>query len=260
MKLKETDELISIWQKNNRAEWSDAAFEVVKELLIERGQVLPEQNEPNFVSEEESTNIDVLQITSKLVLDFLKNHKKTVAAFCLFFVFGVFWAIVNYFSTHQIPSILSLKDNWEQLETAAHSWQTDAYLTNVSFSVARPKHYPIEAEYHSQNEPNEILFIGIDRTGKIVRFPLYVPSSSSGAQSPVYRQDWKIDSQEALNIFEKNEEIRSCLMKSSGAQILLSLNQVLTEKITWELVIIDCQGKDRLYRLDAKTGETYGLN
>ena len=55
MHLKETDELIEIWQSNHRFEWSDEAFEVIKEILKERGVEIPEQNEPVYEAQEETT-------------------------------------------------------------------------------------------------------------------------------------------------------------------------------------------------------------
>jgi hypothetical protein len=48
MNLKETDELLSIWQTNNRVEWSDEAFEEIRKILKERGENIPEQNEPIY--------------------------------------------------------------------------------------------------------------------------------------------------------------------------------------------------------------------
>ncbi len=44
--LKETDELLEIWQKNDRVEWSEAAFSVIEDILRERLGELPAQNEP----------------------------------------------------------------------------------------------------------------------------------------------------------------------------------------------------------------------
>lgn len=58
MNLKETDELLEIWQGNDRAEWSDEAFEVVKEILKERGTDIPEQDEPIYEHKEENPNED----------------------------------------------------------------------------------------------------------------------------------------------------------------------------------------------------------
>lgn len=43
MEQKTTDELLSIWIKNDREEWSNDAFEAVKLILLERGENLPQQ-------------------------------------------------------------------------------------------------------------------------------------------------------------------------------------------------------------------------
>ncbi len=45
MKTKDTDELIAIWQENDHGLWSDSAFEVIQNLLLERAVVLPKQGE-----------------------------------------------------------------------------------------------------------------------------------------------------------------------------------------------------------------------
>lgn len=42
LNLKETDELLDIWRKNNKEEWSETALEVVRDILIERLGKLPE--------------------------------------------------------------------------------------------------------------------------------------------------------------------------------------------------------------------------
>lgn len=44
--LKETDELVEIWQKNDRVEWAEDTFNVIREILQERLGELPPQNEP----------------------------------------------------------------------------------------------------------------------------------------------------------------------------------------------------------------------
>jgi hypothetical protein len=59
MQDKETDELIQIWLVHDQTAWTDEAFEVVKELLIERLGKLPDQNMPmdgaeNDLPEEEN--------------------------------------------------------------------------------------------------------------------------------------------------------------------------------------------------------------
>ncbi len=46
MAQKSTDELVEIWKENDHSEWTDEAFVVVAELLLERMGSLPEQNKP----------------------------------------------------------------------------------------------------------------------------------------------------------------------------------------------------------------------
>lgn len=58
MILKETEELIEIWQTNDRFEWSDNAFEVIKEILGERNVEIPEQNDPVYEHTEEKDEKD----------------------------------------------------------------------------------------------------------------------------------------------------------------------------------------------------------
>jgi hypothetical protein len=45
---RETDELLDIWQKNDRVEWTDTAFDVMKDILMERLGEVPAQGEPIF--------------------------------------------------------------------------------------------------------------------------------------------------------------------------------------------------------------------
>lgn len=45
MKDKETEELLEIWKKNDRGEWSDDAFAAIHDILLERLGKVPEQGE-----------------------------------------------------------------------------------------------------------------------------------------------------------------------------------------------------------------------
>jgi hypothetical protein len=51
--LKNTDELLSIWKKNDRVEWSDDAFIIIEEILRERTNELPPQGEPILFHKQE---------------------------------------------------------------------------------------------------------------------------------------------------------------------------------------------------------------
>ena len=54
LNLKETDELVEIWQTNDRVEWTELAFDVVREILQERIGELPEQDEPIWEHDEDA--------------------------------------------------------------------------------------------------------------------------------------------------------------------------------------------------------------
>ena len=56
LSLKESDELLKIWQENNRNEWSALTFDVIQQILQTRGIELPAQKPylPNV--EEENDN------------------------------------------------------------------------------------------------------------------------------------------------------------------------------------------------------------
>ena len=45
MQLRDTQELLTLWKENNRALWSDQAFEAMKTILTERGAAVPSQSE-----------------------------------------------------------------------------------------------------------------------------------------------------------------------------------------------------------------------
>ena len=69
MELKETDELLDIWQTNNRLEWSDETFDVIKDVLLGRREEIPEQDEPVYEIEEEEGLDDDLEDWEVKALD-----------------------------------------------------------------------------------------------------------------------------------------------------------------------------------------------
>lgn len=52
LSLRETEDLLEIWQTNDHEEWSDTAFEVIKEILIKRLGEIPPQEIPGDEQEE----------------------------------------------------------------------------------------------------------------------------------------------------------------------------------------------------------------
>jgi hypothetical protein len=57
-KLKETDELVEIWQKNDHKECSEDTFSVIQEILQERLGELPPQDEPILEYDDTEGEID----------------------------------------------------------------------------------------------------------------------------------------------------------------------------------------------------------
>jgi hypothetical protein len=70
MQFKDTDELIYIWQSNNHYEWTDEAFTVVREILLERLGELPAQNEPVY---DKSSAIPEKKEFDQEIIDFPKG-------------------------------------------------------------------------------------------------------------------------------------------------------------------------------------------
>lgn len=58
LKLKDIYELLEIWRVNNRVEWSDTTFEVLREILKEKIGEIPPQDDPILESIEDSEEND----------------------------------------------------------------------------------------------------------------------------------------------------------------------------------------------------------
>ena len=70
LKLRETEDLLEIWRANDHEEWSDTAFEVIRDILSERlGEVPPQQLSDDEQDEEESYRHDGLAEWKAKLLD-----------------------------------------------------------------------------------------------------------------------------------------------------------------------------------------------
>jgi hypothetical protein len=56
MQAEDTEELLDIWRRNDRTEWTDEAFEIVHDILLERLGSVPEQGE--FPKEETQEEVE----------------------------------------------------------------------------------------------------------------------------------------------------------------------------------------------------------
>lgn len=71
MNLKSTDDLVEIWLKNDRNEWTDVAFNIIEEIILKRTGELPSREEytleENLRIEKEKTLIFQAEIENKAV-------------------------------------------------------------------------------------------------------------------------------------------------------------------------------------------------
>lgn len=63
LNLKETDELLQIWQENKRDEWSDTTFDIIEQILRERGVQIPPQDDP-ALKPEDGEDEETTEVTS----------------------------------------------------------------------------------------------------------------------------------------------------------------------------------------------------
>ena len=96
--LKETDELVEIWQKNDRVEWSEDAFSIIQEILQERLGELPSQNEPILEYTDDSEGED-----DENLPEFYKPREVLRLEKCLN------WAAIASIVASIISSLLGLK-------------------------------------------------------------------------------------------------------------------------------------------------------
>jgi len=69
LNLKDTDELVEIWQMNDRVEWSQTAFDVIQDILQERLGELPPQDEPVLEYTDDDKDEDIENDFDFLIVD-----------------------------------------------------------------------------------------------------------------------------------------------------------------------------------------------
>jgi hypothetical protein len=73
LNLKNIYELLEIWKTNDRVAWSDATFEVLKEILKDKMREVPPQDEPILDNDENAEGNDGLE---EWEADLLDNEKQ----------------------------------------------------------------------------------------------------------------------------------------------------------------------------------------
>jgi hypothetical protein len=113
MRLKTTEELIEIWRENDLTKWRKEAIDVVKELLLERLENLPEQNEP--VGAEKI--IDVKDFADSLLKDYLTKTNlgfllESILEICLYLALFLFIAAAGWVYSMETNTKIIIDSLW----------------------------------------------------------------------------------------------------------------------------------------------------
>lgn len=99
MQQKTNDELLSIWTKNDREQWSDDAFEAVKQVLTDRNITIPVQNPPpkvqrNFQVGQQLKQLPDIPIRKAIRIE--RNFAVWSVLLALWLFFGFFQIFHNF--------------------------------------------------------------------------------------------------------------------------------------------------------------------
>ena len=169
------------------------------------------------------------------------------------------WAIFKP-ETQPSTGVLSLQDNWQLLETGGQDWQSDAYLQGIVFYPNSRLPYEISATYLSKSTSEEMYSIDINKQGKISNKETNETyDMRESAKLPIKRDDWKIGSVQAWNMFMQIGSVNSCVKPSEvNAFFYMALHRIGSGRLAWDLSISGCSTLEdhSSFYLDATTGET----
>jgi hypothetical protein len=151
---KGTEELLDIWKTNDRVEWSELAFEVLEEILRQRIDSLPKQNEPIFEYDEEEEIDDLEDWEARIldnenqpelydtveVIDTVDNINKVAKAVI------VIYALVNLINTYFFGLFLrGMSPSLEESASALWDLFTTIITTILQIAVV---YFPLKALSH----------------------------------------------------------------------------------------------------------------
>ena len=150
---KDTEELLDIWETNDRVEWSDLAFEVLEEILSQRVDSLPKQNEPILEYDEEEETDDLEDWEAKILdnknqpelydtleaIDTISNINKVAKAVI------VIYAVYSIISSYFFESLLTGAISPEMLASALWNLFTTLVVTAVQIAIV---YFPLKALSH----------------------------------------------------------------------------------------------------------------
>jgi hypothetical protein len=154
--------------------------------------------------------------------------------------------------------IPSFRKYYPILLKEAQKWQSNAYLDEARIFLF-PKFsdsYLISAIFFSPSKDLESLAVDIYQNGTVTsesfiqEFPVY-------QHQPITETDWKIDSQEAMEIMLTKAGLRFLNPEKNDCSFII-LKRVLPiqeQPVIWSLSLWDCSGAAQYLYMDANSGE-----
>lgn len=158
-------------------------------------------------------------------------------------------------ATVETVNVLSLKEYYPKLLAEAQKWRSDAYLDHAEINLYQQSSVVISSNFFSLTEDHQSIGVDVLRDGALsiqyFTYKLIYPRKA------IEDEDWRIDSQEALNLMLDQDGIN---LLTSGNAIcsyikLTRLESRDEQPLVWILMLSDCDGTNsRKFYLDPITG------
>jgi len=155
-------------------------------------------------------------------------------------------------------SVISLKETLPRLFKEARKWSEDAYLVNVVIEIEDSESIgPLTATFYSVSNRSQVFVIKEEIDGSIMT-EIINQEKGTILLKPITENDWKYDSQEVLNLFLEDTEIRKIFSEGSRTCNLLDLSRIRytsEQQLLWRLLAGPSCLERESYYLDPITGK-----
>jgi len=140
-------------------------------------------------------------------------------------------------STVEIPE---LKEYYEPLMKEAQKWSPDAYLYAVDFSIAGKKPWILAADFYSPSKEHESIEVLLNLQNKYSS-RVFSHQIKILQQEPILPSQWKIDSQEALNmLLSENKDLINKMAELCGSLKFDRRPTLPDQPLVWWLTYYEC--------------------
>jgi hypothetical protein len=161
-------------------------------------------------------------------------------------------------ATSNMPAnIASFREHYPSLLREAQSWRADAYLDDARIFLfpESPDANAISAVFYSPVNDLESLAVDLHIDG-IITSKVFTQEYLIYQHEPITEEDWKIDSQEALD-YMRSEAGWRFLDPDNNRCSFIMLKRILPaqgQPVIWSLTLWDCENRVQHSYLDANSG------